>query len=312
MPSAATDVSRAERVLNVLALLLDAARPLTREEIIGAVSGYPAGAEASRRAFERDKETLRGMGVPVRTANNDSGEAAYRVLPSEYYLPDLGLDDDETAALRVALSAVALTGHQGAGGTDGALLKLGGLVRETPPIAALAIVPALAPLFDAHRSRAPVTFTYRGERRTIEPWALRSQRGRWYLVGFDRARGASRTFRADRVEEPVVVGEPGTVDVPDDFDAASVLTDAPWELGDGERFDVVVAFDPGHDRGALDALGDDATSTTAEDGRVVVRFPASNAAAVRTFVLGFLDHAELLEPQWLRDEIVAWLEQVAG
>jgi proteasome accessory factor B len=310
MPAAATDVSRAERVLNVLALLLDAARPLTRDEVVREVPGYPPGGEAARRAFERDKEILRGMGVPVRTEPvGETNDVGYRVLPAEYYLPDLGLDADETAALRVALSAVALTGHHGVGGTEGALLKLGGLARDTPPIAALPMVPSLGALFDAHRRAAPVTFRYRGEARTVEPWALRAQRGRWYLVGFDRARQASRTFRADRIEGAVQIGQAGTVVVPADFDPDAVLTDAPWELGDGERFEVVIAFDPPHDRGALDVLGEDGVVERVDSaGRARVRFSATNAAAVRTFVLGFLDHAELLEPAWLRDELIAWLE----
>lgn len=305
---ATSDVSRTERVLNVLALLLGTARPLTRDEITHEVPGYPDGNEAARRAFERDKETLRAMGVPIRTdAVADSADVGYRVVPGEYYLPDLGLDDDETVALRIALNAVALTGQHGAGGTEGALRKLGGLVYDTPPIAALPLVPALGPLFDAHRRRAPVTFGYRGERRTVEPWALRARRGRWYLIGRDRHRDASRTFRADRVEGPVEMGAAGTVVVPADGDTAIAPTDSPWELGEGERFTVRVAFDRPHEQGALDVLGDDAIATSGPDGRTVVEFNATNAAAVRTFVFGFLEHAELLEPRWLRAELVEWL-----
>lgn len=299
-------------MLNVLALLLDARRPLARDTILREVSGYPTSPEAARRAFERDKDTLRAMGVPIRVERlADGSEHGYRVVPAEYFLADLGLDADETAALRVALSAVALTGHRGAGGTEGALLKLGGLAGDAAPIAALPMVPSLGTLFDAHRRRAPVTFLYRGAARTAEPWALRARRGRWYLIGFDRERAARRTFRADRIEGAVGIGEPGTVEPPSDVDVDAALTDMPWDLGDGERFDVVIAFDAPHDRGALDALGDEAVATPADDGRVLVRFGATNAAAVRTFVLGFLDHAELLEPAWLREEIVAWLQALA-
>ncbi|MDQ1519015.1 MAG: hypothetical protein QOI55_88, partial [Actinomycetota bacterium] len=53
--------SRVERVLNLLALLLDTRRSLSREEIVREVAGYPAELSANRRAFERDKEMLRGM-----------------------------------------------------------------------------------------------------------------------------------------------------------------------------------------------------------------------------------------------------------
>src|SRR6516164_3126238 len=121
MPDAPT---RVERVLNLLALLLDTRRPLTREEIVHDVSGYPEQISAYRRAFERDKETLRGMGVPITTeAVGDGSEVGYRVKPEDYYLPDLGLTVEETAALRVAVSAVSLGSSSG----EGALMKLGGI-----------------------------------------------------------------------------------------------------------------------------------------------------------------------------------------
>ncbi len=181
-----------ERVLNLLALLLDTRVPLTRDQIVRDVAGYPDQITAYRRAFERDKETLRGMGVPVTTEPvGDGTEVGYRVRPDDYYLPDLGLTPEETAALRVAVSAVSLGNQAGIG----ALMKLGG-VGDNPvaPIASLPIAPALATLFEAFRSRAVVTFGYRGRTRTVEPWGLSSKRGHWYVVGFDRDRDAIRAF----------------------------------------------------------------------------------------------------------------------
>ena len=84
--------SRIERVLNLLALLLDTRVPLTRDDIVREVAGYPAPITAYRRAFERDKETLRAMGVPITTESvGDGSEVGYRVDPDDYYLPDLGL-----------------------------------------------------------------------------------------------------------------------------------------------------------------------------------------------------------------------------
>src|SRR5262245_1690103 len=115
---------RVERVLNLLALLLDTRVPLTREEIVREVGGYPPQPSANRRAFERDKEVLRGMGVPITTDTlGDAGDVGYRVRPDDYYLPDLGLTVDETAALRVAVNAISLGNRSG----EGALMKLGGI-----------------------------------------------------------------------------------------------------------------------------------------------------------------------------------------
>ena len=199
--------SRVERVLLLLALLLDTRVPLTREQLVHEVAGYPEQITAYRRAFEHDKETLRRMGVPITTESvGDAGEVGYRVRADDYYLPDLGLTPEETAALHVAVSAISLGNEAGMG----ALMKLGGIGGEvTAPIASLPIAPALATLFEAFRHRAIVTFSYRGRTRTLEPWGLSSKLGHWYVVGFDREREALRAFRADRIEGDVEVGASG-------------------------------------------------------------------------------------------------------
>ncbi len=304
--------SRIERVLNLLALLLDTRVPLTRDDIVREVSGYPAPITAYRRAFERDKETLRAMGVPITTEGvGDGTEVGYRVDPDDYYLPDLGLTAEETAALRVAVSAISLGSHGNEG--IGALMKLGGLADEpVAPIASLPIAPALATLFEAFRNRAVVTFTHRGKRRTVEPWGLSSKRGQWYLVGYDRDREALRAFRADRIEDEVIVGEPDAFETPADFRPDEHVEARPWLLGDEPVVVARVLVDAGHDDAVLAELGPDATvvDTTPGGGRVI-ELPITNRGAFRTFVLGFLDHVEVLEPPDLRSEIVEWLEEIA-
>jgi predicted DNA-binding transcriptional regulator YafY len=302
--------------LNLLALLLDTNRELTRAEIIEEISGYPDSEVAARRAFERDKEMLRTMGVPIEVSVMPDGvEAGYRVRPSEYYLPDLPLDDDETAALHVAINAVTL----GNAASQGAVMKLAGagdhstgVGSDAPPIAALPMVPALAPLFEGVRKHAEVQFDYRGETRVLQPWSVQSEKGRWYVTGYDVKRGSRRTFRADRIDGDVTVGDARSFVPPADDEARVASIDAPWELGDGDVLRVTIAFDPPHDIGAIERLGDDAVVTHGPDGRTRVTFDAVQPDAVRSFVLGFLEHAEVLEPQQLRDDVIAWLQATAA
>jgi predicted DNA-binding transcriptional regulator YafY len=303
--------SRVERVLNLLALLLDTRRALTREEIVHDVAGYPPQITAYRRAFERDKETLRGMGVPLTTESIDDGaELGYRVRPEDYYLPDLGLDAEEAAALRVAVSAVSLGSHAG----EGALLKLGGLADEAvAPIASLPIAPALATLFEGFRSRAVVRFTHRDRVRTVEPWGLSSKRGHWYVVGFDRDRGAVRAFRADRIEGDVDVGEPEAFEAPVGFRPDDHVESRAWLLGDDPAVTVRVRVDEAHADAMLTELGSDASIDVTRSDRTgtVIEIAVTNRAAFRSFVLGFLEHAEVLEPPDVRADIVQWLERAA-
>ena len=302
-------VSRVERVLNLLALLLDTNVPLTREDIVHEVAGYPPQVSANRRAFERDKETLRGMGVPITTEFlPDSTEQGYRVRPDDYYLPDLGLSPEETAALRVAVSAVSLGTLSG----EGALMKLGGPNSDTvAPIASLPIAPALATLFEAFRQRAVVQFSYRGQPRVVEPWGLSSKLGHWYVVGYDRGRGAVRAFRADRIEGDVTVGEPDAFTAPSGFKPDDHVEARPWLLGDEPPTVARVRVDASHAVGMLEALGSDATIIRETPAATELELTVTNRGAFRAFVLDFLDHAEVIAPPEQRGEIIDWLETVA-
>lgn len=299
--------SRVERVLNLLACLLDTRRALTRDELVREVAGYPDDQGAYRRTFERDKEVLRAMGVPIEMETLPGGEARYRVDPNDYYLPDLGLDDEETAALRVAVSAVALGNRAG----EGALMKLGGLSGEpVAPIASLPLTPALATVFDAFRRRAVVTFTHRGLRRVVEPWALVSKWGHWYVVGFDRDRSGVRSFRADRMGDEVEVGDPGEFEVPVGFTPDDHLRDEPWLFGDRNPEPVRLLVDADHVAGIAARVGDDAIVERRPDGAAVLEVQVADRSAMRSFVLGFLEHAEVLEPPAFRSEIISWLRAI--
>jgi proteasome accessory factor B len=300
-------------VLNLLALLLETSVPLTREEIMRDVAGYPEQLSAYRRAFERDKETLRGMGVPITTETiGDGSDVGYRVLPDDYYLPDFGLTPEETAALHVAVSAVSLGDQAGIG----ALMKLGGgVAEEVAPIASLPLAPALATLFEAFRRRAVVTFRYRGASRTVEPWGLSSKRGHWYVVGFDRDRAAIRAFRADRVDGDVVVGEPGGFDPPEAFRPDDHVESRPWLLGDEPPVAVRIAVDDAQRDAMLAQLGSDGSVVDETDdtaGETIIELVVTNRSAFRAFLLGFSDSVRVIGPPDVRGDMVAWLERLAA
>ncbi len=302
---------RRERLLNLLAALLETKRGLTRDEIVTNVSlGYPPVPESARKAFERDKASLRAMEVPVRE-DVQGNESRYRVDPKEYYLPDLDLSDGELEALHVAVTAIGL--GTGSGEGAGALMKLGGLEGTGGmPVAELPLVDSLAPLFDASRHRAVVEFQYRGRGRRVEPWGLTSKFGRWYVVGRDLGAGEMRVFRADRIGDDLVATEPGAFTVPVDFRADAYLADQPWEYGSGRAVPVRIRIDAGHEADLASQVGPDAPIERADDGSVIVQLSVVNYHGLRSFVLGYLDHAEVLSPPEARTAVTDWLQAIAG
>lgn len=314
-------MSRLERLLNLTAALLTAPRPLTAAELHERVPGYPSrdeGGDAFRRAFERDKDALRDMGIPVTRREVEGVMPAvegYLIPRKDYELRDPELAPDELAAIHLATAAVQLEGLPGTGG----IWKLGGTttkVAERGAVAALPSSPQLAVLFEAVAQRRNVTFPYRrgsgGERasaRSVQPWRLSFARGHWYLDGWDREREAERRFRVDRIDGPVSAGEPG------DFERPAILpttASPPWELGEEAPVRATVRIDRDQAGWAVEHVGPDATVTETEDGAVNLTLTVTNRDAFRSFVLGFLDHAEVLAPPDLRAEMTSWLRALTG
>src|ERR1700761_4343384 len=92
---------KTERLLSLVVCLLSTRRYLTAEQIRHAVAGYPEQPEAFKRMFERDKEELRELGIPLETGPInplDGEDTGYRVQRQVYELPELVLEPDEAAA----------------------------------------------------------------------------------------------------------------------------------------------------------------------------------------------------------------------
>src|SRR3990170_3791186 len=97
---------RIERLINLIAALLDSRRPMTAAEIRERIAGYQnENFEAFRRSFERDKAELREMGIPIEVVKDTDDVDAYTIPPGKYYMPDLDLQPDELAALKLAADA---------------------------------------------------------------------------------------------------------------------------------------------------------------------------------------------------------------
>ncbi|HEY2766196.1 MAG TPA: WYL domain-containing protein [Pseudonocardiaceae bacterium] len=318
--------ARAERLVNLVLCLLSSRQYLPAERIRQIVPGYAdtPSDEAFFRMFERDKAELRELGVPLetgRTAGSEVGEG-YRIARRDYELPDIDLEPDEAAA--VALAARLWDSPQLAGAAHGALLKLraAGVDVDTEPSAAVeprvrAVDPALTPLISAVQAGQVVTFSHRKHpaaepsMRTLEPWGVVSWRGRWYVVGHDCDRQATRCFRVSRIVGPVgTLGPPGAVPRPAGVDLLKIVAGSAepppvahtarlW-LADGRaqglrRYATVLG------RLTLDGI----------DGDLVqVQLPASDVAA--RWIAGHGPDAVVIEPAGLADAVRARLVGAAG
>lgn len=303
---------RVERLTNLLALLLETRTPLSLTQIADELVGqYPDKAGARRGAFERDKAALRDIGVPIEqeivAGTDQAGQTRYWIDRDRYELQGLELDPDETRALQVAMAAT----RPGSSSGQEAMWKIGGGVLDRGAAVA-AVVPdaaALPALREAVSGGISVRFRYRDVDRRVDPWGVLLRSGFWYLVGHDHERDARRTYRIDRIDGEVTLADPATVSRPDDFDPRDAVPDDPKLIGaTGEVTEATVRIDAGRAAAVLRELGDDRLVERHDDGAVVVRVPCANLAAFRSWVLGFVDQAEVLGPVDVRADVIGWLE----
>jgi proteasome accessory factor B len=326
--------SKVERLVNLVIALLSTRGYITAEKIRSTVAGYAdsPSAEAFSRMFERDKNELRDLGIPLevgRVSAMDPTEG-YRINRDAYSLPPVELTPDEAAAVAVAMqlweSPELITA------TQGALLKLRAAGVEVDPldtgarvaIASPAGVPGLrgsedvlGTLLSAIDSGQAVQFQHRPSRaepyttRTAEPWGVVTEKGRWYLVGHDRDRDATRTFRLSRIGAEVTpIGPAGAVTVPEGVDLRKIVADTVAETPAGGQARVWIA---GGRATALRRAGRPvaARQLAGRDGELI-ELDIGSADALARDVAGYGADAVVLEPQSLRDDVLARLRAQAG
>ena len=240
----------------------------------------------------------------VELDGTDPPEVGYRINRSELRAPDPGLEPDEAAALQLAVSLVRLEGT--VGGED--LWKIGGAPRAggrgdgrcRPPRRPDARGPVRGRRRAAgHDLRLPG----RGPGGRTPPTPVRP--GRWYLMARDRgAGGRARVPPRSHRRRPEVGPTHGFVaPPPDDLAGGSRPLAAhrqPPVRRPGRRRRPPGRRRPAHAGRAAVVDEDDACTAFELD--------VTHVDGFRSFVLGFLEHAEVLDPPELRDDVVEWLE----
>lgn len=237
-PGISPAAAKTERLLNLVIALLHTRQPLSKQKLRQAVPAYADGSlEAFERMFERDKDELRALGIPLRTEPIDpffDDEPGYRIDEREYALPEIDFAPDELAVLGLASRAWSQASLAGPAAQALRKLDAAGLVRDESSVAGIEPLlhtpdPAFEPVRDAVLARTPLTFDYRGGSgdltgRRVQPWGLTSWHGRWYLTAHDLDRDAPRVFRLDRVVgTPATAGRPGSYEVAPGHDAVAMI-----------------------------------------------------------------------------------------
>ncbi|WP_233437747.1 helix-turn-helix transcriptional regulator [Agromyces laixinhei] len=307
-----------DRLFSLVLALLATETGLLKSEILSTVRGYAerfdsAGRNANlERQFERDKDDIRELGIPLETVESpdrpgDNQALRYRIPKGQYDLPDeVRFTPDELALL--GLAAEVWREASLSADSQRALTKLRSLGIE-PREPVIGYAPrlrvrdaAFEPLRQALDRRQAVRFKYfkPGEaeprERTVDPLAVVLHDGRWHLHANDHDAGGARTFLLSRI-----IGE--VIPVPgSSFEAPP--------LGVQDR--IIAELQQLHERNVADLAvsgGSDAEvrlgkrAIDGDEDAGVIRLHYTDAAVFADELASYGPEVRVLSPESLRDAV---------
>jgi proteasome accessory factor C len=328
----AKDTEKLIRQLSLISYLMAERRPVTALEIRRDVEGYSAmNEDAFARRFYADRAELESLGIQLtvdRPIDAAAEQESYSLRSESFHLPAIAFDDEELAALQTALAL--LDGKFAYAEPLRLALQQITWGRPSPLRApeqrsvALAITASagghelsarLAKVETAIFRQKTITFDYytmerdaTGARR-VDPYHLLFQGGEFYLLGYAHERGAIRVFRLSRIRGKVAYATKAEHDFkrPTDFDPRAYANRAEWQLGEqrgsaaillGER----IAWQIERHFGRYGEIVP-AESSGEHEGDRIFNTPYANARMLLSWVLGLGEHARLLGPPELVEEL---------
>jgi predicted DNA-binding transcriptional regulator YafY len=249
------DTDKLIRQLSLVAFLMAERRALTARDVKSNVEGYSEMSdEAFARRFYSDRAELIALGVPLHSQRDEfTGEELYTLRSEQYFLPELELKDDELAALQTAL--FLLDGKFAY--AEPLRLALQNLALGRPGFSDLPTETAvrvevldadysaemqgrLAKLEGAISKQRTIKFPYYSisrdtlSERTLNPFALLTDNGTWYVIAEDLDDKRRKKFRVSRIRGEIRFATRRERDFrpPTDFDIDDYRGRPPWQIGD--------------------------------------------------------------------------------
>lgn len=309
-------IDRTERLLNLVVCLMSTRFPVSRERIVEMIPGYAQAPSVSalERMFERDKDELRALGIPIETVLDASGDVeGYRIPSDRYRMEPIHFTADERAAIAVAARVwqEAILGPA----ANQAVRKIQAVSPgpdiefDRMPIAHLnASDAAVLAVMRAIRGGRRMRMDYRGPQddaprtRELDPWGIVAHEGAWYLVGFDHGRTQPRVFRTSRIVGSVTVtAQEQTNPRPANEDIRKRVRREPHEAD----VSAVIRVQAGAG-GGLRLLADEPSDSFTE-ADITVRSQSDDLLVSQISAAG--SAAEVLSPLAIRDAVRIGLER---
>lgn len=275
--------------------------------------------EVSRRTIVRDIEDICKAGIPIVTAQGRGGGISVME----------GFKIDRTALSREEMGAI-LAGLQSLDSVSGtnryrqlmdkldagnAVSAGGNIIIDLSTWDKNAVSPKIELIKAAMERHEKISFRYfspeRTEPREIEPYKLIFQWSSWYVWGFCEKRRDYRMFKLTRM-----TGLTGTGEVFEPRDIPEYTCDklrhTKGEISAKVKFDKSVKWRIVDEFGSelVDDFGAD-NYMEDKDGNIVIEFTWSDVPSFFSYILGFRDSAEILEPKEYRKGFAELLKKIS-
>lgn len=221
MASQGAPINPEDRLFHLILALMSTSDGLTKEQILTTVRGYREDTEAGmaresiERRFERDKDALRDLGIPLEASippedDGNNKNTLYRIRKGDYDLPDDIVFSGRDVAL---LNLAAAIWREGSLSREAhvAALKIAsfGITVDENLLGFAPVIstrdPALTDLREAIDASRTVEFDYlkpgetAASTRRVSPWALVNHEGRWHLYAKEASSDQAKTFLLRRI-----------------------------------------------------------------------------------------------------------------
>lgn len=303
---------RIERLLNLVFVLASATKPITRDSIRARVPGYSDSQAAFERMFERDKEELRMLGVPVDTRPVDElfdDEVGY-VMPPLNGLPfTCSFTPQEVALIRLAERCWAdeelrSLARFGAIWSESRSEGHGEAQTTEVAVSVSSLTAKVLPIIEALSEAELVRFDYQKasghtSTRTVKPRVIAQDRGAWYLWGTEvsdeKVSGVEKSWRISRIVSVPARLPSKSSDAPTQEEALSRA-----ESGEDASNEATLELS---EHASVNALRFWSNLTGGSSAVANVMFWSEREFAAT--LLPYLPHIRVLQPRSLRDSVAS-------